>query len=155
MKDIKQQYKTKNILPQVHELETEASNMKKNIVDAKKEELINLRDDTIEKLPYFQEIQDIQDLVDSNPDMKDEIAEASLEALVSFNDDMKLLAVNAFQMQELTNYVMEENDLMLEWMSKMEAETFKVEDGIQKIGQSLQQTILGAEPGEDSGKRTR
>lgn len=87
--------------------------------------------------------------------MKDEIAEASLEALVSFNDDMKLLAVNAFQMQELTNYVMEENDLMLEWMSKMEAETFKVEDGIQKIGQSLQQTILGAEPGEDSGKRTR
>ena len=33
MKDIKQQYKTKNILPQVHELETEASNMKKNIVD--------------------------------------------------------------------------------------------------------------------------
>jgi flagellar basal body-associated protein FliL len=33
-------------------------------------------------------------------------------------------------MQELTNYVMEENDLMLEWMSKMEAETFKVEEGI-------------------------
>lgn len=56
MKDIKQQYKTKNILPQVHDLETEASNMKKNIVDAKKEELMNLRDDTIEKLPYFQEI---------------------------------------------------------------------------------------------------
>lgn len=130
MKDIKQQYKAKNILPQIHELETEASNIKKNIIDAKKEELINLRDDTIEKLPYFQEIQDIQDLVDSNPDMKDEMAEASLEALVSFNDDMKLLAVNAFQMQELTNYVMEENDLMLEWMSKMEAETFKVEDGI-------------------------
>lgn len=155
MTDIKQQYKTKNTLPQIHELETEASNMKKNIVDAKKEELMNLRDDTIEKLPYFQEIQDIQDLVDSNPDMKDEMAEASLEALVSFNDDMKLLAVNAFQMQELTNYVMEENDLMLEWMSKMEAETFKVEDGIQKIGQSLQQTILGTEPGENAGKRTK
>lgn len=96
MKDIKHQYKTKNVLPEIHELETEASNIKKNIIDAKKEELANLRESTLDKLPYFQEIKDIQDLVDADPDMKDEMAEASLEALVSFNDDMKLLAVNAF-----------------------------------------------------------
>ena len=55
-----------------------------------------MRESTLDKLPYFQEIKDIQDLVDADPDMKDEMAEASLEALVSFNDDMKLLAVNAF-----------------------------------------------------------
>lgn len=51
-------------------------------------------------------MKDIQDLISANPDMRDDMAETSLEALVNFNDDMKILAVNAIQMQELTGYVM-------------------------------------------------
>jgi len=49
--------------------------------------------------------------------MQDEVAENSLEALVSFNEDMKTLALNAYQMQDLLDSALEENDLILKWMN--------------------------------------
>jgi hypothetical protein len=38
----------------------------------------------------------MNELVKSNPDLGDEVAENSLEAVSSFNKDMRTLAVNAF-----------------------------------------------------------
>lgn len=84
-------------------------------------------------MPYFQEIKEVNDLLAANPDMTNEAAEESLEALVSFNKDMKTLALNAYQMQELTSLAMQENDLMLEWLAAMETSTLKVEDDLTRM----------------------
>jgi len=118
-------------------MEAKAANKSKNILDKEEEEFMKLRDDTLASLPYFQEIQDVHDLMIANPNMKDEVAEQSLEALVSFNADMKTLALNAYQMEELTGYAMEENDLMLEWLGHMEATTLKVEDDLCRMGTTI------------------
>lgn len=118
-------------------MEATAANKSKNILDKEEEEFITLRDDTLASLPYFQEIQDVHDLMIANPNMKDEVAEQSLEALVSFNADMKTLALNAYQMEELTGYAMAENDLMLEWLGHMEATTLKVEDDLCRMSTTV------------------
>jgi len=97
-----------------------------------------LREQALEKLPYFQDINDIKDLIDSNPEMQDDVAENSLEALVSFNEDMKTLALNAYQMQDLLDSALEENDLILQWMNKLEGATFKAEEDIIKMSKSVE-----------------
>ena len=70
--------------------------------------------------------------------MQDEVAENSLEALVSFNDDMKTLALNAYQMQDLLDSALEENDLILQWMNQLEGATFKAEEDIVKMSKSVE-----------------
>lgn len=40
----------------------------------------------------------MNELILEHDSMHDKIAETSLEALVSFNEDMKILALNAYQM---------------------------------------------------------
>ena len=97
-----------------------------------------MREQALEKLPYFQDINDIKDLIDSNPEMQDDVAENSLEALVSFNEDMKTLALNAYQMQDLLDSALEENDLILQWMNKLEGATFKAEEDIIKMSKSVE-----------------
>jgi hypothetical protein len=71
--------------------------------------------------------------------MQDDVAENSLEALVSFNEDMKTLALNAYQMQDLLDSALEENDLILQWMNKLEGATFKAEEDIIKMSKSVEQ----------------
>lgn len=61
--------------------------------------MMTLKDDTLKKLPYFHEINVINDLIKADPHLQDQDAEQALEALVSFNDDMKKLAANAYQMK--------------------------------------------------------
>ena len=70
--------------------------------------------------------------------MQDEVAENSLEALVSFNEDMKTLALNAYQMQDLLDSALEENDLILQWMNQLEGATFKAEEDIVKMSKSVE-----------------
>ena len=48
------------------------------------------------------------------------MAENSLDALANFNQDMRTLALNAYQMQELMSLAMDENDLILGWMQQLE-----------------------------------
>jgi hypothetical protein len=47
------------------------------------------------QLPHFVEIKEIQDLLASD-DLGDEVSEMTLDTLASFNEDMKILALNAF-----------------------------------------------------------
>lgn len=108
MEQIKKEYLGNNKLPDIQEIEDRANNLSKA-----EQELTKLREQALEKLPYFQDINDIKDLIDSNPEMQDDVAENSLEALVSFNEDMKTLALNAYQMQDLLDSALEENDLIL------------------------------------------
>lgn len=137
LQQIKDEFRRENELPDIRVMEAKAADQSKNIIDKEEEELMKLRDETLANLPYFQEIQDVHDLMMANPNMRDEAAEQSLEALVSFNADMKTLALNAYQMEELTGYAMEENDLMIEWLGHMEASTLKVEDNLFRMGTTI------------------
>lgn len=62
-----------------------------------------------------------------------EVAENSFNAIVRFNEDMKILATNAYQMNELLGYAMQENDLILDWVNKLEANTISAEENIIKL----------------------
>lgn len=133
MEQIKKEYLGNNKLPDIQEIEDRANNLSKA-----EQELTKLREQALEKLPYFQDINDIKDLIDSNPEMQDDVAENSLEALVSFNEDMRTLALNAYQMQDLLDSALEENDLILQWMNKLEGATFKAEEDIIKMSKSVE-----------------
>ena len=52
-----------------------------------------------------------------------EVAENSFDAILHFNEDMKILAMNAYQMQELLDYTAKENELIIDWLSRLEALT--------------------------------
>jgi hypothetical protein len=65
---------------------------------------ITFKDETLKKLPYFQEINVVNDLIKADPNLQDYNAEQALEALVAFNEDMKKLAVNAYQMEKLAGF---------------------------------------------------
>jgi hypothetical protein len=41
-------------------------------------------------------VNEIQDIIDSNPEVGDQSTETALDAVVSFNQDMKILALNAY-----------------------------------------------------------
>ena len=43
--------------------------------------------------------------------------------MAEFNDDMKLMVLNSYQMSDLAGYLQKENDLIVEWMSEMQKET--------------------------------
>lgn len=62
-----------------------------------------------------------------------EVAENSFNAIVRFNEDMKILATNAYQMNELLGYAMQENDLILDWVTKLEANTISAEESLVKL----------------------
>ena len=58
-----------NILPDIQEIEYQAGNQNKNIVDEKLQKMITLKEETLEKLPYFQEINVINDLIKADPNL--------------------------------------------------------------------------------------
>ena len=104
--------------------------------------MINFKEETLEKLPYFQEINVVSDLIKADPNLQDYNAEQALEALVAFNDDMKKLAVNAFQMEKLASYSLKENDLTLDWVNEMDDETIQIEEGLIRIERKLRRENL-------------
>ena len=63
-------------------------------------------------------------------------------ALVALNEDMKKLAVNAFQMEKLASYSLKENDLTLDWVNEMDDETIKLEEGLARIERDLKKENL-------------
>ena len=104
LKKIKKDFTGSNALPDIHELQDQAASQNKKIVDEKLQKMITFKEETLEKLPYFQEINVVSDLIKADPNLQDYNAEQALEALVAFNDDMKKLAVNAYQMELLASY---------------------------------------------------
>ena len=96
-----------------------------------------MKQDALNQFPYFNEMKDLKTLVENNPNLGDEVAENSLDALVSFNEDMKTLALNAYQMQELLDAALEENNVILEWMQQLEDGTLDAEKDIVKMSQNI------------------
>ena len=48
-----------------------------------------------------------------------------MDAIVHFNEDMKILETNSETMNLLMKLAMEENELMLEWINKLDQETIQ------------------------------
>ena len=59
-----------------------------------------------------------------------EVAENCYDAIVRFNEDMKILAMNACQMNELLRYALQENHLIKDWTTKLEQNTAQAEDAV-------------------------
>jgi len=58
---------------------------------------MQIREEAIENIKHFKDINDLTHVLkDENNQLGDEPAENCVEALVSFNDDMKTLALNTF-----------------------------------------------------------
>jgi len=56
-----------------------------------------------------------------------------MNALTSFNNDMKALALNAYQLEDLLDLSLQENDAFIEWLSVMEDRTTKSESRLFKF----------------------
>ena len=56
---------------------------------------------------------------------------------MAFNEDMKTLALNAYQMKKLANYSLKENDITMEWVNQMDNETIQLEEDLSLIEQEL------------------
>ena len=54
------------------------------------------------------------------------MAENSFEAILSFNEDMKVLAMNSYQMQDLLQLSIKENEVLLSMFDKIETQTINV-----------------------------
>ena len=76
-----------------------------------------------------------------DPDNGEEVAENTLDALARFNVDMKTLALNAYQLQDLLELTLQENDLMISWLSYLEGRTMRLEDKLYKVTDKAQLTI--------------
>mgnify|MGYP006109879777 CR=1 FL=1 len=100
-----------------------------------------LRKSVIEELPDFQKVKDENEILQDD-DVGDEVAETSLEVLCNFNEEMKLLAMNAFQLQELLTLSLEENDALLEWLQSTESATLRIEEGLTAVVDNID--ALGA-----------
>ena len=87
------------------------------------------------------EIKEIQDLVNADDGLGDDISELTLDTLASFNEDMKVLALNAFQVQDMLDKCVQENDLLIDWMGHMEFQTTGVQDKINSVDVQVVKTI--------------
>ena len=52
----------------------------------------------------------------------EKIAQNTLDSIVTFNRDMRTLALNAYQLEDLMNFSLEENDLLIRWMKNLDAQ---------------------------------
>ena len=72
--------------------------------------------------------------------MHDEQAEEALEALVMFNNDMSKLACNAFQLHELLDAALNENDALLSWTKQVEDQGAKTEEKVYRLIGEVEQS---------------
>ena len=98
MATLKKQYEAKNMIPEADELNEQTNRGAYGKYAQKKKEFLALKEKTIEKVPALQELNDINAIVaaDANELGRDEVAENSFESLVTFNTDMKVLALSAY-----------------------------------------------------------
>lgn len=87
LEKLKMEFVEQNELPDQEEIQNK-------LHDQHKEEYLKLQREAAEKLPYFKMIRKLS----MNPTLGDEVAENTLEAIAQFNYDMKMLALNAYQM---------------------------------------------------------
>ena len=81
--------------------------------------LVAIKQEAISKIDYFAEIQELTNLVKDDKKFGNEKAEELLDQVAAFNDDMKLMVLNSYQMSDLAGYLQKENDLIVEWMGQM------------------------------------
>lgn len=74
------------------------------------------------------DIQDLNQLMNETDDHQDQSTENAIEAIVSFNSDMNKIAMNAYQMKDMISYVLQENELLINWLEKAEQDIINDED---------------------------
>ena len=73
----------------------------------------------------------------NDPNLMDRITENTVNALVSFNNDMKALALNAYQLEDLLDLSLQENDAFIEWFGLLEEKTTNTETKLFKVGKGM------------------
>ena len=76
-----------------------------------------------------------------DPKLGDEVAENTLDAIAKFNIDMKVLALNAYQLQDLLELSIQENELMINWLAYLENKTIRNEEKLYKIIDKAEKTV--------------
>jgi len=67
-----------------------------------------------------------------------------LDAIATFNNDMKTLALNAYQLEDLLNLSLEENDVHLRWMKNMQSKNKNAFDQLKSIDKKFKSKIKWA-----------
>jgi hypothetical protein len=101
---------------------------------------LELRDMALSQLPSFMEVKEVQDLIEQD-NLGDEKSELSLETLASFNEDMKVLALNAYQVRDMLRISLEENELLIDWLGHMEYKTTQVQEKVAANLTQIDKTI--------------
>jgi hypothetical protein len=83
-------------------------------------------------MQLFHSIKDINDMLEDNEELGHQVAENTLDVISCFNADMKVLALNAYQLQDLLELTLKENDVLLEWMQYIEYSVLESESAIYK-----------------------
>lgn len=65
-------------------------------------------------------------------------AEDALEALVQFNEDMNTIGLNAYQLEELLENLLEEHSELILWMNDLETQTLEVESDVMSMVNTFQ-----------------
>lgn len=96
-------------------------------------ELEAIEDKAVAMLPRILMVNERVNLVRRDRKLGVEAVENYLEAVVSMNADMKVLAANAYQLQDIVDQVMEENEILGEWMRMLELDTLEAEKAVSKV----------------------
>lgn len=129
---LKMEFANQNELPDIDELAED-----NNAFKEKTEEYMRLHNEAAQKLPYYKMIRKMS----MDPALGDEVAENTLDAIAKFNIDMKVLALNAYQLQDLLELSIQENELMINWLSYLENKTIKNEEKLYKIIDKAEKTV--------------
>lgn len=134
--DLKQMYQANNELPSEEMIqkkfkeEVEKDKDHDVRIQSQRSDYLDLKESATSKLHDLKELCEVKEILKMNPEMNDPVTENSFEALVRFNEDMKLLALNAYQLHDLLKMVHIENNLILQLMSSQESVTLEYEEKI-------------------------
>lgn len=81
MRVLKNQYQRSNVLPEIQEKNENGQTTARAANDSKTKEFAKLKKQAMDNLPWFQEIDDLQEVLE-NDDIGDDVAENTFEALV-------------------------------------------------------------------------
>ena len=119
-------YLNKNTIHEMDDLHEQSAAFKT------KRELDKIREKAIESIPRLQEIDTMNQLINTDPNNlgRDPVAENSFEGVATFNSDMKTLALNAYQLGTLMNLVLDEHHALNEWLAEVELITLRTETAV-------------------------
>ena len=101
-----------------------------------------MKKQAIKILPNAEQLTQMDKLIEKDVDLGDNMTEAVFEMLVDFNHDMKTMAMNTYQMQELLELSILENRLMVEWCEHLEQQTLDSERVITDLEEFQIERIL-------------